>query len=240
MPSANKLLKKARIFAGPNGSGKTTLFQELSRMHVFSPLPFINADLIESRLRSHGFINVLDITPELAKINLAAFLTPALKVFEKEKTVKVADGVIACKRNDLDSYVAAGIAEGLRKALEAKGLSFCAETVMSHESKIAWLHSLKKHRYKIYLYFVATDNPQINTERVRLRVEKGGHMVPADKIIARFRRSLELLRPALQIADQAYLFDNTNSDLTLCASIDRGSLRFHTASLPLWLADILE
>ena len=207
---------------------------------MFSALPFINADLIESRLHSHGFINVLDITPRLAKVNLEPFLTPALRAFKKEKAVKIADGVMACKRNDLDSYVAAGIAEGLRKALEAKGISFSAETVMSHESKIAWLHSLKKHHYKIYLYFVATDNPQINTERVRIRVEKGGHTVPAEKIIARFRRSIELLRPALQIADQTYLFDNTNSDLTLCASVDKGSIRFHTASLPLWLSDLLE
>lgn len=239
MLSRNRSSKKARVFAGPNGSGKTTLFQELSRLQVFSPLPFINADLIEARLRSHGFIHILDIAPQLSKANLAVFLHPALKAFEKENVVNIAEDIISCKRNVLDSYVAAGIAEGLRKALEANGISFSAETVMSHESKIAWMHSLKKHGYKIYLYFVATDNPQINAERVRLRVEKGGHAVPAKKITARYRRSLELLRPALQIADQTYLFDNTNSGLKLCGFVDRGRMHFQDTYQPLWLTGIV-
>ena len=43
------------------------------------------------------------------------------------------------------------------------------------------------------LVFVETNNPQINVERVALRVRQGGHDVAIDKIIARYDRTLQLL-----------------------------------------------
>jgi predicted ABC-type ATPase len=42
-----------------------------------------------------------------------------------------------------------------------------------------------------------------------MRVEKGGHAVPVEKISARWRRSLEQLPWFLDHADWALLFDNS-------------------------------
>src|SRR5690606_36638714 len=63
--------------------------------------------------------------------------------------------------------------------------------------------------YKVYLYFVCTESPEINKYRVKLRVANGGHDVPEDKIESRYYRSLSLLYTAAQIAYQAYFFDNS-------------------------------
>ncbi|MDQ3108696.1 MAG: hypothetical protein M3R17_02285 [Bacteroidota bacterium] len=46
----------------------------------------------------------------------------------------------------------------------------------------------KAEGYKVYLYFVSTENPEINKERVQLRVRNNGHDVPPDKIVSRYYR----------------------------------------------------
>ena len=63
--------------------------------------------------------------------------------------------------------------------------------------------------YKVYLYFVSTESPEINKYRVKLRVKQGGHTVPEDKIESRYYRSLGLLKEAADIAYQAFFFDNS-------------------------------
>ena len=63
---------------------------------------------------------------------------------------------------------------------------------MSHRSKIDILVQAQQAGYRTYLYFVATDDPTINISRVRNRVALSGHDVPADKIVTRYYRSLDL------------------------------------------------
>lgn len=59
------------------------------------------------------------------------------------------------------------------------------------------------------MYFVSTESPEINKYRVALRVKKGGHSVPEDKIESRYYRSLGLLKETSEIAYQAFFFDNS-------------------------------
>lgn len=63
--------------------------------------------------------------------------------------------------------------------------------------------------YKVYLYFVSTESPEINKYRVKARAAQGGHDVPPDKIESRYYRSLELLYDACQLSYQAFFFDNS-------------------------------
>jgi predicted ABC-type ATPase len=49
----------------------------------------------------------------------------------------------------------------------------------------------------------------LNIKRVQMRVKKGGHDVPVDKIRERWKRSLEQLPWFLDHADWALLFDNS-------------------------------
>lgn len=101
------------------------------------------------------------------------------------------------------------VADFLRKKLLVQEERFSFETVFSHASKIDFLKEASRVGYKIYLYFVSTESPDINRFRVKARKAKGGHDVPADKIESRYFRSLELLYEAAQLAYQAYFFDNS-------------------------------
>ena len=64
--------------------------------------------------------------------------------------------------------------------------------------------------YKVYLYFVSTESPEINKFRVKkVRVEEGGHDVPEAKIESRYYRSLDFLYEAAQLSYQTFFFDNS-------------------------------
>ncbi|WFU82639.1 DnaB-like helicase C-terminal domain-containing protein [Bradyrhizobium sp. CIAT3101] len=89
--------------------------------------------------------------------------------------------------------------------------SFTFETVMSHPSKIDILVRAKEAGYKIILYFVGTDDPQTNVERVALRVSLGGHSVPDEKVRGRWFRTMRLLHEAIRSSDQSYIFDNSTA-----------------------------
>ncbi len=86
---------------------------------------------------------------------------------------------------------------------------FSFETVFSHPSKLEIMQQAVAAGYKVYLYFVSTESPEINKFRVQARKAKKGHDVPADKIISRYYRSLDLLYDACQKAYQVFFFDNS-------------------------------
>jgi predicted ABC-type ATPase len=102
----------------------------------------------------------------------------------------------------------------------------------------------RRRGYTCYLYYVCTDSPTINVERVRTRVGMGGHDVPTASITARYHRSLLLLRPAIALAYRAFLFDNSekvtdqksDAGRLLCLEFKEGAMlhRFRR-SLPPWI-----
>lgn len=100
-------------------------------------------------------------------------------------------------------------ADRLRAACLAARESFSFETVMSHPSKVEVLEAARALGFVTGLYFVATEDPQLNVERVRQRVALGGHPVPEERIVARYHRTLTLLPAAMATADRVVLFDNS-------------------------------
>ncbi|MEE4342266.1 hypothetical protein V2J66_11620 [Pseudomonas alliivorans] len=54
---------------------------------------------------------------------------------------------------------------------------------MSHPSKVEIMREARHRGYRTYLYFVSTENPEINVGRVAIRVREGGH--PVESITVR-------------------------------------------------------
>ena len=118
------------------------------------------------------------------------------------------------ERNFRDPREAQQLANALRSQAIAKRQDVMYETVMSHPSKIAELQSAKKAGYHITVLLVATDHPNINVQRVAVRVAAGGHDVPEDRTRSRYTRTLALAPVAIGYADQAFIFDNTHGGET--------------------------
>ena len=106
---------------------------------------------------------------------------------------------------------------------------------MSHPSKLEFIQLAKERGYRIYLYFVALDNPALCVARVEARVKQEGHDVPAHKVIERYERTMNLLLDAIRIADRAYLFDNSYSEPKMFAIANNKEISIvNTEFAPAW------
>lgn len=77
------------------------------------------------------------------------------------------------------------------------------ETVLSTEKYRRLVTKSKLLGFQFWLIYIVLASPDLNIERVKIRVRKGGHHVPRDKIISRYYRSLEQLPWFLLEADRA-------------------------------------
>lgn len=69
--------------------------------------------------------------------------------------------------------------------------SFIIETTLSGQTLEKTIQKAKKLNYEITLVYVFIDNPKICIERIKVRVKKGGHNIPDEDVIRRFKRSKE-------------------------------------------------
>jgi predicted ABC-type ATPase len=207
-----------RLFAGPNGSGKTFFFHHLKSSGLIHTEIYVSADKIEADLKTKPEFNFnsyrVKVSDEEFKHHI---LTEGLfqsKIKDKSflKAIKIEGGILKIQLNTkkINSYHASFIATYLvNKLLETKQ-PFCFETVMSHISKVQLLKAAKVAGYKTYLYFVFTDNVDLNIKRVQLRVEQGQHDVDVSLIRKRYPKTFKLLPFALKLAEVAYVIDNSN------------------------------
>ncbi len=225
------------MFAGPNGSGKSTI---KNKLHPRLLGVYINPNDIERDLRLNGYLDFAAFGLQVTENALREFLEQANLIHEAglgdaAARLTYSTGKLFCARDDVNSYLASVLADFVRRRLMASRQSFSFETVMSHPSKVELLEAARKQDYRTYLYYVATDDPQINISRVAHRVSKGGHDVPEDKIRERYTRSLDLLLNAIRATRRAYIFENSGEDCQWLAEITHGrEIELKMDSIPAW------
>lgn len=77
-----------------------------------------------------------------------------------------------------------------RQQFREEGIPHAFETVLSHTSNLLDLKRLRETDFSLTLFWVVTQEPSLNVERVKRRVAAGGHNVPEEKVKARYIRSL--------------------------------------------------
>jgi predicted ABC-type ATPase len=137
------------------------------------------------------------------------------------------------------SYRAGELAARRRDELIAAGRTFVTETVFSHPSKLALVERAQAAGFEVVLYHVHVASPELAIARVQTRVAAGGHDVPSETVIARFPRTLDLIRQAVLRADRAYVFDNSRlgRGITFVLRFESGRLRGIGAWVPDWVKD---
>lgn len=99
------------------------------------------------------------------------------------------------------------------------------ETVLSTDKYRRLVDLAHREQYRVQLIYVILDDPRRNVERVAIRVRRGGHDVPEDKIVERYWRSLEQLPWFLASADEAWLWDNSGATIRAIGEKSGGLLK---------------
>lgn len=107
------------------------------------------------------------------------------------------------------------------------------ETVLSTDKYRRLVARAKTLGFLIHLIYVILDSPDRNVERVRLRVQHGGHDVPEDRIRSRYQRSLEQLPWFLAAADMALIYDNSGAKPHLMAEKRNNEIWVYPNVMPL-------
>ena len=126
------------------------------------------------------------------------------------------------KMYDYTDLDAAQIAEKMRNKLVEELKSFTFETVLSTDRNMKLLAQAKAAGYRIQIIFILTNNSLINVDRVRKRVLSGGHAVPEDKVISRYKRSLKNIPALTRLADRLIIFDNTGDKPVIMCEVISG------------------
>ncbi len=204
---------RIRIFAGPNGSGKST-FNRLIPKHLLGR--YVNPDDIERNIGSTGYFDFSSYGIGKHQAEVFEFLRahPVLNVsataLHKLQRLSIDGNRLNFDKTAIDSYVASALSDFVRRMLIRERISFTFETVMSSADKVGLLREARDVGYRVYVYYVATADPEINVRRVAYRVSQGGHNVAPEKIRTRYFRSLDLLSEAILVSNRAYVFDNSD------------------------------
>lgn len=218
---AAKRTLRMRVFAGPNGSGKSTMYRQVSTQPLNGRLidlgVYVNPDDISKALREKGFIDLKDYALNPGSRRYTTYLKSTTLIPSKltmdaaVNEVHWEGAVMFLKKNDNVDRIAQLLTQFICAELMRTRKKFSFETVFSDPSKLQVMEQANKLGYKTYLYFISTNDPVINKDRVRLRVKQGGHDVPERTIEDRYYRSLRNLLPAIKLAYHAFVYDNTRT-----------------------------
>ena len=132
------------------------------------------------------------------------------------------------------AYEAAQLADERRRELISARKAFIAETVFSHPSKLDVIREARAAGYHVHLHVVLVPL-DLSMARVRDRVRRGGHTVPAEKIRLRYLRLWPLIAQARSQAERTHVYDNSRAatPLRLIATNEHGLL-VGAADWPAW------
>ncbi len=210
---------RMRVFAGPNGSGKSTMYEQVRSTKVNGRLVdlgvYVNPDEIAKSLRIDGGVDLKWFKLKEGEKRFRAYAKRSTLINDRFDLLSVLSScswtgsVVRTNAAGANDAFAQLLTQFICDELLRLRMKFSFETVFSHRSKLEMMQRATKLGYKVYLYFIATNDPEINKDRVKTRVAKGGHDVPPDRIESRYYRSLELLPDAIRSSYHAFMFDNS-------------------------------
>jgi predicted ABC-type ATPase len=165
------------------------------------------------------------------------------KNFIEEANLPFVNADVLSAQLRIDPYSAASLADKIRRELLSRSESFAFETVLSDPvgDKIEFLKHAESAGYTVVLFFIGIPGPSTSEERVAVRVAKGGHDVPSEKMVERYPRILENLKRALTQLSNVRIYDNSDlrNPFRLVASREKSAPIRLFEPIPEWLTSAL-
>ena len=123
------------------------------------------------------------------------------------------------------SQIRAGI-EVLKRQNEYfdKGLSMNRETTLSENSIVKILQYIKNMGYQIHIYYVGVNDLDIAKERIKKRVENGGHGIDEYTLKLRYKATQKNLKKVIPYCDLLQFYDNSGSSIQLVGFLENGEI----------------
>lgn len=116
--------------------------------------------------------------------------------------------------------------------------SFTVETTLSGGTYLKMAARAKQAGFSIMVVFVGTSSVEINIERIKARVRKGGHDVPEVDQRRRFPRTLANMKRLLPMADMAVLLDNSTAEGYALVAFGHKERMHWIEPVPEWAAEL--
>jgi predicted ABC-type ATPase len=129
--------------------------------------------------------------------------------------------------------VAAGriLLERVAELMEA-GKDFAIETTLATRTHANMIKEAQKRGYVVTILFFWLNMPSLAIERVRLRVQSGGHNVSEDKIRRRYDMGIiHLFNLYLPICDYWIIIDNSNTPMIISEGGKDITTKIHNKTL---------
>jgi len=107
--------------------------------------------------------------------------------------------------------------------LRSRGESFAFETTLASRSYVRFLEECQQAGYLVHVAYIWLSSVNLALHRVAVRVQQGGHDVPAETIERRYLRGLRnFFDLYLPLADAWTLCDNSGNELAIVAQACKG------------------
>jgi predicted ABC-type ATPase len=114
--------------------------------------------------------------------------------------------------------------------------SFACEATLASVTLASHLKDWQKLGYRIHVVYLWLPTVELALQRVRLRVEAGGHTVPADTVRRRFERGRSrFFGTYLPLADRWRLYDASPANGPVLVAIGRAGGQRRILKRDLWL-----
>lgn len=140
-------------------------------------------------------------------------------------------------RNSRDVFQAGKIAVKKIEQYMNEGKTFNQETTLCGKSIIKNILKAKELGYLIELHYVGVDSVEIAKDRVRYRVENGGHGIPEKDIEKRYEETFRQLNKILRECDLIAFYDNTESFRRFAICRDGNLIRI-SHNIPTWFLNV--
>jgi predicted ABC-type ATPase len=126
--------------------------------------------------------------------------------------------------------------QSMTRLLEQR-LSFAVETTLAGSFHLQTIERAKTAGWSIGVVYIGLGSYDLAIERVRQRVNQGGHYVPPNDVRRRYERSLRNLSAICESVDRLLVFDNSSirKGMKRVLEMSHGKVVFRQRRLPKWL-----
>lgn len=119
-----------------------------------------------------------------------------------------------------------------------RGVCFTQETTLSGQKTARTARQAREKGYYIRLYYVGLGSEAESLQRIRNRVQKGGHDIPKEDVRRRFAHRCKDVLRVLPFCDEAVFFDNENGFVEV-GEYRNGELLPKGSYVPEWFMELV-